>query len=99
MNFGTMPNYTTVTHSVVTVGDASTLVLADNDNRAYALLVNDSDEDMYIKIGSAAAISQGIRINANGGSYELSPALANLCGQAIYAISASGSKRLLVTEG
>jgi hypothetical protein len=90
----------TVTHSVATVTTATGAALAANVNRKYALLVNDSDTVIYIKIGANAVANQGIRLNANGGSYEMSNALGNLNTGAINAIHAgSGNKTLLVTEG
>lgn len=91
----------TMTHTVVTVGATTTAALAADtaDTRSYVLLVNDSDEAMYIKCGAAAVMNAGIRINANGGSYEMSAAQGNLVHAAINAICASGSKKLLVTVG
>ncbi|MFA4854188.1 MAG: hypothetical protein WC616_02425 [Candidatus Omnitrophota bacterium] len=91
--------YTTPTHTAVTVGVATGAALALNANRLYALLVNDSDTAIYIKLGVAAALNQGIRINANGGSYEISKELGNLYTGAINAISSLANKTLLVTEG
>ena len=91
--------YTTPTHTAVTVGAATTVAKAANANRKYLLLVNDSDEVVYVKLGAAAVLNQGIRLNASGGSYEMSGALGNLYTGAVNAICASGSKTLLVTEG
>ena len=90
---------TTPTHTVVTVGATTTAALAANTSRIHALLINDSDEAVYIKLGAAAVLNAGIRLNANGGSYEMSEAAGNLYTGAINAICASGSKKLLITEG
>lgn len=91
---------TTVTHTTATVTTATGAALAANANRKYALVVNDSDTVIYIKIGADAAANQGIRLNADGGSFEMSHALGNLNTGAINAIHAgSGNKTLLVTEG
>lgn len=90
---------TALTHSTVTVGVTTGAVLAANTNRKYAILINDSDTAIYINIGAAAVLNTGIRIEANGGSYELSARNGNLSSAAINAISAAGSKILLVTEG
>ncbi len=90
----------TPTHSAASVATTSTAVLAANPNRIYLLLVNDSDTPIYAKLGAAAVANQGIRINANGGSYELSEALGNLWTGAVNAIQAgAGVKLLLATEG
>lgn len=91
--------YVTATHTVVTVANTTTLALAANANRRYALFINDSDETIYIKIGANAVLNQGIRINANGGSYEIKLSEGSLNLGAINAICTSGSKKLLVTEG
>ena len=92
--------YTTPTHTAVNVTVASGAVLAANANRLYALLVNDSDAVIYIKLGAAAVANQGIRLNASGGSYEMSAMLGNLYTGAINGIHAGvGNKALLMTEG
>ena len=91
--------YTVPTHTAPTIGATSTAALAANANRLYALLVNDSDTPIYIKLGATAVANQGIRLNANGGSYELSEKEGNLYTGAINAICASGGKKILVLEG
>jgi bifunctional ADP-heptose synthase (sugar kinase/adenylyltransferase) len=93
----------TVTHTAATVAAAqSAVVLAANTARKYALFINDSDAVVYLKIGAAAVSSQGIRLNANGGSYEMSFKNGNLHTGAVNGIvvtGAIGDKVLLVTEG
>lgn len=60
------------TDGSVTVGGSDTLVLASNSNRRYVVLVNDSPSVMYLRLGGGAAtLNSGIRINPNGGSYEI----------------------------
>ncbi len=77
----------------VNVTAASTEVLAANEQRHYALIVNDSDTPIYLGIGEAAVLNSGIRLNARGGSYEMCPALGNLNQGAINAIhGGSGNK-------
>jgi len=87
----------TVTDTKVTVGAASTLVVAANPRRTDLVLVNDSDEVIYLARGNAAVMNQGIRLNAAGGSYEIN--CDNIYLGAIYAICTSGSKNLTVSEG
>ena len=89
----------TLTHTAVTVGASTSSALAANASRKYALLVNDSDAVIYLKIGAAAVASEGIRINPNGGSYEMAPAYGNLDTRVVNAISSGAGKVLLVTEG
>jgi len=91
--------YTTPTHTHPSVGSGTTQALAANANRLYGLFVNDSNETIYLKLGADAVLNQGIRLNANGGSYEMSKKLGNLYTGTINAICASGGKVLLVTEG
>ena len=91
--------YTVPNHTAPTIGATSTAALAANANRLYALLVNDSDTTIYIKLGAAAVVNEGIRLNASGGSYELSEKEGNLYTGAINAICASGGKKILVLEG
>jgi len=60
-------NITTMTHTHPVVGAVTTAVLAANEGRLYALLENDGTEAIYLKIGAAAVMNQGIRLNASGG--------------------------------
>lgn len=91
--------YTTPAHTAPTVGAATTAVLASNTSRLYALVINDSDAVIYIKLGAAAVMNEGIRLNASGGAYEMSKKLGNLYTGAINGICAAGGKVALVTEG
>ncbi len=87
-------------HTWPAIATTSTTALATNASRVYALLINDSDTAMYLKIGVAAVLSQGIRLNANGGSYVMSGAYGNLDNRVINAIHGGlGTKVLLVSEG
>jgi hypothetical protein len=86
-------------HTVATVGVATGAVLAANANRKYALIINDSDSTIYLKIGADAVMNQGIRLNANGGSYEMCSANGNLALGVINGISSGANKNVIVTEG
>jgi hypothetical protein len=96
--FSDLENIISPVHTVVSVGNTNTAVVAANPYRRYLLLVNDSDEKIYIKLGATAVLSQGIPI-APGASYEISPAKSNLYKGAINGICTTGGKNLLVTEG
>lgn len=78
------------------VGAASTEVLAANNGRVGLILVNDSDETIYVSFGEPAALNQGIRLNANGGSYTMDGALVYL--GAVTAICAAGPATLAHEE-
>ncbi|MFE4569950.1 hypothetical protein [Paenibacillus chitinolyticus] len=94
-----MSNYSVSKHTAITVGSSSTAVNTGNSTRRYLLLVNDSDEVIYLNFGGTAALNTGVRINPNGGSFEMTSVMGNVFQGAINAISASGNKVLLVTEG
>lgn len=83
----------------VAVGVATTEILPANANRKYALIVNDSDTVIYLGTGEAAVPNQGIRLNPNGGSYEMCAANGNLTLGAINGISSVAGKNVLPTEG
>tara|TARA_R100000808_G_scaffold8880_1_gene24800 strand:+ start:12675 stop:13076 length:402 start_codon:yes stop_codon:yes gene_type:complete len=57
-----------VTNFNVSVGTTSTAVRGSSTDRVMVALVNDSDAVIYIALGEAATINNGIRLNANGGS-------------------------------
>jgi len=90
---------TTITHTQPVIGAATTVALAANARRIYALFINDGTEPIYLKINVAAVLNQGIRLNAGGGSYEISNKLGNPNTLAVNAICASGGMTLLVSEG
>jgi hypothetical protein len=90
----------TLVHTAVNV-NGSTAVLAANANRRYLLIVNDSDTVVYLWLrASAAAANRGIRLNASGGSFEMTPQSGMYTG-AILANHGGGAvnKLLLITEG
>lgn len=76
---------------------ASAICLAPNRNRSYALFVNDSDTVIYIMKGKVAVAHRGIRLNAEGGNYEINA--TNLYKGEVSAIHAgAGNKALLINE-
>ena len=72
------------------------MILAADIKRSYLLLINDSDEIVYIAFGQPAVANTGIRLNANGGQLEM---VDTVFQQAIYGICTSGNKKVLVTSG
>ncbi len=87
----------TVTDTTVTVGVATGVALALNPARVNAVFVNDSDETIYLARGNAAVVGSGIRLNANGGSYEIDS--GNLFVGIINAIATGADANLTVSEG
>ena len=87
-------------HTAVDVATTTTPVVATSTTRTWLLLVNDSDTDIYVKFGDPAVANEGIRLNAEGGSLEISHETGFIDRRAINAIHAgTGTKRLLATEG
>ena len=71
-------------------------ILEANPQRYYCLLVNSSDTDCRISLGSPAAANKGILLTANGGWFEIN--LSNPYTGRIYAVSGGATKRLNITE-
>ena len=89
----------TLAHTAPVATAASGVLLAANPLRTYGLLQNIGTVAVDITFGAAAAVSQGIRLQANGGSYEFSQAMGNLDTAIINGITATGTASVLVTEG
>ncbi len=88
----------TEVHAAVTCANTSTEALAVNGGRVSALFVNDSTQTIWIAINQAAVANEGIRLNANGGSYYISDLDGNLDREAVNCIVAAGTGIILVTE-
>ena len=92
--------YTTPAHTAVNVTSATNVVLAANANRKYALIINNSDEEIFLALGTAAVAARGILLLSKGSSYEISAMQGNLYLGAINGIHAgAGNKQVLATEG
>jgi hypothetical protein len=86
---------TSITNFNVSVGSSNTQVLTANSSRKLLILVNDSDEDIYIALGATAILNSGIRLNKKGGSLTLDdPKYTGI----VNAICSSGSKNLVGIE-
>lgn len=59
------------TKTSVLCGTSDTVLLAGSSSRLRATFVNDGDTNIYLSLGSAAVLYEGIRLNSNGGSYEI----------------------------
>lgn len=81
------------TSTGVVVGTGSTTIIASNAARKAVVIVNDSDEVVYLKYGSSATANSGIRLNASGGTVREEMYTGIITG-----ICASGSKTVTVTE-
>jgi hypothetical protein len=86
-------------HTKVDVTTSSGEVLAANAARSWAILHNISNQDIFLKLGATAVVSEGIII-FDGDCFEISARVGNLFLGAVNAIhGGSGDKALLVTEG
>ncbi len=72
--------------------------LAANAGRISALFINDGTSVIYLKVGEIAVANEGIRLNANGGSYYISQKEGNLDREAVNCVTVSATVVLTVTE-
>lgn len=93
-----MPSTVTLAHTTASMGTSTAAVLAASSDRKYALIINDSDTVVYLKLGAAAVANEGIRLTASGGSFEMSPQIGNLDQRAINGIIGSGSGKVVVVS-
>lgn len=84
---------TPVSNTSVTVGLTSTEIASANNERVEIIIVNDSDEVMYLAQGADAVMNKGIRLNRGGGTY-----ISGIFTGVINGICTSGSKNCTVSE-
>lgn len=85
------------TTSILVASTTATRILATS-SRQYALIVNDSPYNVYLALNGdvPAKAYEGIRINAHGGSYEITS--ENLYTGSIQAIAVGGTASTTVTS-
>ena len=81
-------NIKVITHGTAVVGAAASTIMAANDRRLYAEIINSSDEGMWLKLGDTAVVGEGIFLAPNGFSYAILP--ENMWRGYISAITAGG---------
>lgn len=80
----------------VSVTTSTTNLLPASSGRQYVVFVNDGSNPVYLSLtGSAAVANAGIRLNADGGSYEMNS--LNQTSAAINAIATGGTSNVTVT--
>ena len=84
---------TSTTNHQVSIGSSSTEIVDALSTREELVIINDSDETIYLGLGGLAVVNRGIRLNANGGSFSTDSWTG-----AVNGICASGSKNVTVTE-
>lgn len=79
------------------VATTTTEIMEFDKSRTSAEFTNDSDEVIYLALGVDAAVNTGIRLNANGGAFEIG--LTNLFKGNVNAIhGGSGTKVLCAVQ-
>ena len=85
-------------HTTYSCTSTSGEALAANGGRIAALFVNDGTVPAYLRIDATSVASEGIRINANGGSYYISDEEGNLDREAVNCVTAVTTVVILVIE-
>ena len=85
------------TNSKAAVTATWSTVLQGNSGRVYGAIVNDGANTVYLNLGpTTSTAGYGIRLNANGGSFEINQ--SNLYLGAITAVTVSGTSTLSIVE-
>lgn len=99
---GTMQRkqYTALKQKEIAVPPTGETISNANPDRQAMIIQNDSDTPIYLNFGNdAPQVGRGIRINANGGSFELNYADGGLYIGKITAIHAGeGTKNVMIVE-
>jgi len=82
----------------ITVGTSATRVLTRNDRRSWAVLVNDSTQDIYVGISRDVGLNAGIRLNSQGGTLILGPDTDMPWTGEVWAITTPATATLTVVE-
>ncbi len=82
--------------SFKSVGNTTTVISAADPNRRYLAIVNDSSEVIYLAVDADAVMNRGIRLNANGGVFEMTGLHLSL--QVVNGICASGGMNVTLQE-
>lgn len=94
--------YGSATHGTANATASSGQLIAANPDRKYLHITNDGTADVYLSLGTAAAVAnQGLRLSAAAGErrFEMSGELGNVWTGQINAITVAGSSRLIYVEG
>ena len=85
-----------VTNATVTVTTSTTVILAANAARQYAVIVNSGSNPVFLGIGTAAVADKGIYLAPSGGSFEINQ--DNLLINAINGIAVGGNSNVTVVS-
>ena len=88
----------TVTNSSAEVGSENVLVLAENSDRVYLRITNNSPDKIYLALGEDAVYGSGISLIPQGDSFVL-PQGESMWKGSVYAISNGKTKTICICEG
>jgi len=71
-------------------------ILGKNPQRTYCLIVNPSDEEVFLSMGIPATVDRGIPLLTAGSNYEIN--LTNPWRGSISAVSKAGTPNITVVE-
>ena len=87
-----------VRHTTASCTATSGVALAAGEARLGALFINDGTSTIWLRVGETAVANEGIRLNANGGSYTMAEVYENMDSEVVNCITASATVVLLVVE-
>ena len=91
-----MIKYRNATNTTASVGVASVSVLAANESRKRAIIVNSGAAGVWLSFAAPAVVGQGVYLAPAGGSFEIDP--DELFTGAINGIAAGGANVCGVVE-
>lgn len=92
-DIGVFPTFSTSTGRVI--GTSSGVIMATSTGRSYALIINDGASTVYLGFnGNPAVLGQGVRLTAQGGSFEIDN--QNMYTGAVTAIASSSASNVTI---
>lgn len=91
--------FSTVASGTINSGTVSAQLVAANPDRKYLRVQNESDSNVWLQLGTAAAVAnEGVRVAA-GAAFEMTRGQANVWSGAVQAIGTAASKRITYVDG
>lgn len=78
------------------VGPVSRVIISPNYNRMSLSMTNDGANTVYLSLGKVAVAGNGVRLNSNGGSFEIHS--SNLYQGTVCAVTTSGTSAICFVE-
>lgn len=90
--------YSTATNASSTVATTSRVIVNANVARQYLAIVNDGDQDVYLNFRATSTAGTGIRLNANGGAYEMDITSSNVYVGPVSAVTSTSTSAVTIIE-